>query len=219
MILIVCNQPDTILFWRRHFFARGLCSVAFSYRNVLAGNFEKHLYDIAFVPALDDTAKPPRFLYSFRIRYPHIPIAVLHPGDETHSRDAKDATIHLDGNHTPHLLIGKMLFEASTFHGRDICDCVRGIVRDHLIKPHPTICDTPLPLTPTERMIFHYLLLSYPRAVTARELYRNCIKPGSSPHINNISSHIYRINFKSRQLVGFPVIIKGSQSAYRLNLP
>ncbi len=219
MILIVCNSQDTILFWRRHLFAEGLPSVAISYRGALTGQFDSGLYDAAFIPLSSEDSKPPRFCYSFRIRYPNIPTLVFQADGKELTKDMREADILLKGNHTPHHFISKMLFEISAFHKRDICDCIRGIYRDHLMKPYPTICDTPFHLTPIERMIFRYLLFTYPRPVTAAELHRNCMKPGTSPSLRNIFSHIYRINHKSRQLVGFPSIAKGGQSSYRLNIP
>ena len=219
MILIICSSPHVALFWRRQFFQEGIPSVAISYRAAISGQFDAALYDAALIPVPEEDSKPPRFCYSFHARYPEIPIAMLIRKDVSLTKDMRDANIRLFDGHTPHHIISHLLFETSAYHQRDICDCIRSIYRDHLIIRHSTICGIPIHLTPTERMIFRYLLYTYPRTVTAAELHRNCIKPGTTPSISNIFSHIYRINFKSRQLVGYPIISKSGGSNYHLNIP
>ena len=218
MILIICNSPHTAVFWRRHFFAVGIPTVAISYRAALKGQFDDALYDGALLPSPEEDSKPPRFCYSFHSHCPKLPIAMLTQKGVTLTKDMRDADIRLCDGHTPHHIISHLLFEISAYHHRDICDCIRGIYRDHLMESHSHICDTPIHLTPTERMIFRYLLYTYPRAITSAELHRNCIKPGTTPSIANIFSHIYRINYKSKQLIGYPIIAKCGGSAYRLNL-
>ena len=218
MILVLCANQDVALFWRRQLFARGMCSVSLSYRYALGEDMTDATFDAVLIPDICDPQKPGRFCFSWKMRFPNIPIVILHKPEDVLPRDAKEADIVIKENHIPQKLIDTLFYQVSLFHGRDITDCMRGTARDHLLRREPTWCGIPLHLTPTERMIFRYLLHTSPRAITAKELHRNCMRPGTSPTLSNIFSHIYRINYKARMVLGHSIIEKTSPTAYRIRL-
>lgn len=218
MILVLCSDEDVVLRWRRLLFSRGFLSSSVSYRYAINTHFPSEI-EAVLIPMPHDPAKPMRFCYSWHPRHPDIPVVMITSPLRDVTRDEEEADIRLSSDLAPAALIDQLLLGLSAFHGRDIADCVKGPARDHMMMPAPTWGGVPFHLTPTERTIFRYLLQIYPQTATAKELLRNCSKPGTSPTLCNIPSHIYRINLKANEAFGHHVIGMPQGIGYRLLSP
>jgi DNA-binding response OmpR family regulator len=217
MILVLSSDEDICLRWRRLLFSWGIASSSSSYRYAI-NTAQDHTLDAVLLPDPYDVQKPPRFCYSWHPRHPQVPVVVITQPLREPSRDMLEADIRMQGDMAPTKLMEKLLFALSAYHQRDIADRIKGPARDHLLMREPTWGGVSLHLTPTERTIFRYLLCIHPHCATAKELLRNCIKPGTAPTVCNIPSHIYRINLKAGQTLGHHIVGIRSTVGYQLLL-
>ncbi|MBQ9084416.1 MAG: hypothetical protein IJY24_02040 [Clostridia bacterium] len=79
------------------------------------------------------------------------------------------------------------------------------------------VCGITLPLTKTEGMLLRCLALVYPARLSAEELLKYCMKPGSYTEGTAIRTHISIINKKARSL-GLDYVIIGEERGYTVNL-
>ena len=217
MILVLSQNEEVVSSWRHHLFSRGLCSVSCTATEAMKTHLEETAFDAVLIPDLSQISLSSDFYGVWHRRHPHTPLVLLVGGEDVLPR-LETGILTLSKDHLPSKIIDLFIYEVSAFHGRDICQCIAECARDHLLMPHALFGGIPLHLTPIERMIFRYLIHTYPRAITAKELYRNCIKPGTSPTLQNIFTHIYNINRKGRATFGVPLIVKTSPAAYHFNM-
>ncbi len=212
MLLIVSKREKDAEMLRRTLFTFGMLSVPLSYGTPTypAGG------RVRGVLCIDPSEEiPDSFHANHRRSYSKIPRLLLkRPFDTVHTPKEYDAVISADL--PPTKLVSAILEALSLLAGKDAALAMVGPARDHLMETHPTYLGNPLPLTPTERAIYRYLILQHPKTVTAKELLRYCTKPGSTPLLCNIPSHIYKINQKADNIIGQHIIHCPDNLGYRL---
>lgn len=78
----------------------------------------------------------------------------------------------------------------------------------------------PLTFTKTETMILRYLLRSYPLPVSAAEILAHAYKPGKTPEVANVRTHVSIINKKFRHAFGRNIIARSdAASGYLIATP
>ncbi|MBQ4324289.1 MAG: hypothetical protein IJC29_00700 [Clostridia bacterium] len=215
MVLIATLDDARLAAWQRRFFASGMPTTHHTFANAVYTR-QKREPVFLFVPCVHEKDLPPTFFHTYRLRHPDVPvIALVSPGGVL-TEDMEEAHLHLSIDLPAHKIIQEALIFASRFAGRDVADLTVGPFRDHLLASAPTWHGTQIPLTPTEHMILRYLMLTYPQSATASELIRNCTKPGTSPTLCNIPTHIHQINRKAQAHVGVQIIGRPDGPGYRL---
>lgn len=217
IIFVAGSDPDRILRARRLLFSYGLFTVGGSYRTAINSHHDAQHRAILLIDP-HDPQRPTRFSDSYRMRHPGNPILCLEGASDACRDPHLKADRILNADLAPARLVTELIAALSALTGMDIADCIVGAARDHLLMPHPTWNGVELPLTPTERAIWRYLILTYPRPITAKELLRYCTKPDSSCDVSNIPCHIYRINRKTEALSGRRAIACPDNIGYRLFL-
>ncbi len=217
MYLIVDSDENTILSYRRLLYANGILSAGIDYRNALKPEHPENIEAMILTNPYDDQ-KPPYFCRSFHYHYPGIPVIMLTFALKDSSEDIKAADILLDMDSKPTKLFNDLMLALSAYYKRDVAEFLCGCVRDHLLMPSPTWCGIPFHLTYIERAVLRYLMTAYPRIVTAKELLRFCVKPGSTPSLCNISTHICSINRKTLQKFHCRIIDTEAGYGYRFIL-
>ncbi len=197
MFLVIDSSPETLLAHRRMLYANRILSVSSDYRNLPSADSIANL-DGVILSNPYDRHMPVHFPYQCHTHFPRTPIIGFTQALRQTPADIGGYDIQISLDLTPHKMIDSLLLETSRYHGRDIADCMAGRARDHILMQDPTWCGSPLPMTRAERMIYRYLILAYPRLVSAKELLRYCMKPGTSPQHCNIATHIYHINQKAK---------------------
>ncbi len=197
MFLVIGSDDASRLSCRRFLYNNNVLSVSCHYRNL--PDF-KDFAELEAVILSDpyDTHMPTHFPYVCHTHFPHTPVAALCQPLRDAPPDSDAIDIMISTDLAPHKLVEHLLLEVSRYHGRDIADHMKKYARDHLLDPAPLWRGYPLYLTQTERMIFRYLIDNYPRPITAKELLRYCVKPGTMPQLCIIPTHIYHINQKAK---------------------
>ena len=77
----------------------------------------------------------------------------------------------------------------------------------------------PLPFTKTETMILRYLILTYPRQISAGELLSHAFKPGRAPEPSCIRTHISSINKKFTAARGRTLVSSVGGEGYAIMTP
>lgn len=217
MFLVLTSDPETMLRVRRLLFSAGILTIPGTYHYAIQNPREDKI-DAVILPDPFDPEKPPRFCQSYKNKHPSIPIAVFAPPLREPTRDMGFADCILNSDQAPAALVHSMLVGLTLSTGRDFALRMASEARDHLLQAQPSWGATPLPLTPTERAIYRYLIMKYPATATARELLRYCTKPGTAPTLCNVPSHIYRINLKAEETVGRHIIECPDKVGYKLLL-
>ncbi len=215
MFLIFDSDEETMLSYRRFLYAENLLSIGCGYHDcprlpetitpkgvMLTNPYDKNM--------------PIHFPYSCHTRFPGLPVIGLIQSLRQTPQDIGGYDILIDVDLPPQKFIDTLLMEVSRYHARDIADHMADCARDHILMSSPTWGGNPLYLTHTERMIYRYLIDTYPRLVTPKELLRYCMKPGTSPQLCIIPTHIYHINQKAKEEFGVPIIHCPGGMGYRL---
>ena len=84
---------------------------------------------------------------------------------------------------------------------------------------HATVLDSALPFTKTELMILRYLIAAYPVPQSAKKILKYAFKPGRSPDISGIRTHISVMNKKFRQLINKTLVISLPEKGYVVATP
>lgn len=83
-------------------------------------------------------------------------------------------------------------------------------------KPVPTYLGEPLSLTRTEAMILRYLIHSYPRSVTPKEVLTYAFRGSRAPEPSSVRTHISIMNKKLRATLGCTLTEQSGKGGYVL---
>ena len=214
MLLLSDSDEELLLRVRRLLYTIGLTSLTLPYRELLVAKLGEEVDGLIMTNPYDSEL-PMRFGFTFRRKHPKIPVLMFEQPLREPTPELKDATARIDATLPSGRLLREILLALSRFHGRDVALFHLGSARDHLLDPDPTWAGITIHLTPIERNIFRHLIRANYHPVSAKELHRYCTKPGTYPTVCNIASHIYRINFKAKEALGYHIILSDS-GGYRL---
>ena len=214
MLLLSDSDEEVLLRVRRILFASGLTSISLSYREVLNVKLGDTVDALILTNPYDATL-PERFCLTFHGRYPHIPIFVFVRPLADISADMKPIVTPLDVTLPANQWQNEFLIALSRFHGRDMALYRAGSARDHLLEPEPSFGGVRIHMTPIERNIYRRLIRADFHPVSAVELKKYCTKPGTSPILCNIATHIYHINRQATETLGYRIIVSEG-GGYRL---
>ncbi len=198
MILILDSDTATQHFYRRMLYSHGILTLAMSYQEFLNTGITKETLAL-LISNPYDRLMPYGFARACHLRYPNIPIIMICPPLKEKPAEFDQANIVISSDTFTPREFTSLLLEISRFHKRDVAELRYEGAYDHLLQPAPQWYGTPFYLTPVERAIFRYLIKAENRPVTAKELLRHCMKPGTAPALSVISTHIYQINRKAQE--------------------
>ena len=214
MLLLSDSDEELLLRVRRLLYTIGLTSLTLPYRELLVAKLGEEVEGLILTNPYDPEL-PMRFSFTFRRKHPKIPVLMFVQPLRERISELDDATALIDATLPSGKLLGEILLTLSRFHGRDVALFHLGSARDHLLDPDPTWSGIAIHMTPIERNIFRHLIRANYHPVSAKELHRYFTKPGTYPTVCNIASHIYRINYKAKEELGYHIILSEG-GGYRL---
>ncbi len=214
MLILSDSDEEVLLRTRRMLYAAGIMTITLPYSELLTVKFDETVYGLILENPYDSRL-PDGFVYTFRKRNPNIPVIAFKQPLKDDSTSLWNADILIDSSLPSGKLIDELLLTLSKHHRRDVALFQLGTARDHLLDDAPTFNSIAVHMTPIERNIFRHLIVAAYHPVSAKELQRYCTKPGTSPTIGNIASHVYRINLKAQNTLGYHIILSDS-GGYRL---
>lgn len=214
MLIISDSDEEVLLRTRRMLYAAGIMTITLPYTELLTVKFDETVYGLILEDPYDSHL-PESFVYTFRRRNPNIPVIMFKQPFKDDCNSLWNADALIDSSLPSGKLVDELLLTLSRYHHRDVALFLLGTARDHLLDDAPTFNSITIHMTPIERNIFRHLIVAAYHPVSAKELQRYCTKPGTSPTIGNIASHVYRINLKAYRALGYHIILSDS-GGYRL---
>lgn len=214
MLILSDSDEEVLLRTRRLLYAAGIMTIALPYSDLLTVKFDDTVCGLVLTNPYDSTI-PENLVFAVRKRNPNIPVIMFKQTLKGEVQLLSQADIVIDINIPTGKLVDELLLSLSRFHHRDVALYQLGCARDHLLDEDPVYSGTAIHLTPIERNIFRHLIVAAYHPVSAKELQRYCTKPGTCPTLGNIASHIYRINLKAQETLGYHLILSDS-GGYRL---
>ena len=214
MLVLSDSDEEVLLRTRRMLYAAGIMTITLHYADLLIVKFGETVCGLVLEDPYDSHL-PENFVYTFRNRNPNIPVIAFKQPLKDDSAALWNADALIDSSMPSGKLIDELLLTLSKYHHRDVALFQLGTARDHLLDDAPSFNSIPVHMTPIERNIFRHLIIAAYHPVSAKELQRYCTKPGTSPTIGNIASHVYRINLKAQKALGYHIILSDS-GGYRL---
>lgn len=193
MILLIDNEPDTVLEDRCMFFRMGLHSLACRTDEIDKMIFKPvHATLIMRPEYIDDL---PAVCSKLRSCFNQVPLAIMYrPPLGNYYQYLQLADAVFEDNVTTARFANTMydLYEKKTgINVRDmIYDCVRAIAGTHYV----CLCGERLPATHEQVMLTRYLLFRAPRAATVEDLRLACFNPARLPQPSNVHTQFSRLN-------------------------
>ena len=161
---------------------------------------------------------PEQLVKGMRSFYGNIPIIALYKEKEQVSKDADfDAALPFDIYSS---VLIKRIAEICISRGLDTPGryTLMGIDASCNLQ-RPKLYDTPLPFTKTETMILRFLMLSYPKSQSAKNILKFAYKEKRRPELSGVRTHICIINRKFRELKGRNLIESVPEKGYLILTP
>ena len=214
MLILADSDQEALLRTRRMLYAAGIMTIPLSYSDLMTVKLDAMVCGLILSNPYDSTL-PENLVVSVRKRSPSIPILMFRQELKGDAPILRQADALIDINVSSGKLIDNLLLALSRYHHRDVALFQLDSARDHLLDDAPVYNGITIHLTPIERNIYRYLIIAAYHPVSAKELQRYCTKPGTSPTLGNIASHIYKINLKAQKTFGYHIILSDS-GGYRL---